>query len=179
MMLARKPKLEDRKQKLFFILSLCLSCVFYFLSSEKSFAAVISGKDLANHIEDYDGKRIEFEGEVIGDIMPRGEFAWVNIRDTSDFAIGVWLLTSLARDIQTTGNFKFKGDTVKIKGIFYKNCPIHDSELDIHADSLAIKSKGYPVIRLMRQKEILQIIFLGAIALCLNILIGLKQKQKA
>ena len=47
---------------------------------------------------------IVYAGEVIGDVMVRGDFVWVNINDGEN-AIGVWLDKELAREIQFTGSY--------------------------------------------------------------------------
>ncbi|MFH1576537.1 MAG: hypothetical protein ABID35_03250, partial [Candidatus Margulisiibacteriota bacterium] len=42
-----------------------------------SFASTVSGNELVENAKQYNGKLIEYEGEVIGDIMKRGDHAWL------------------------------------------------------------------------------------------------------
>jgi hypothetical protein len=79
------------------------------------YAQPISSNELINNTRQYDGETVVFEGEVIGDVMVRGEYAWININDGKS-AIGIWLKKDLAEDILYTGNYKSKGDWVEVTG---------------------------------------------------------------
>jgi hypothetical protein len=105
------------------------------------FAQPISSTELINNAKLYDGKTVVYEGEVIGDIMQRGAYAWVNINDGQN-AIGIWMNASLAREITYTGSYKSKGDWIEITGIFNRACPQHGGDLDIHAQALRKISSG-------------------------------------
>ena len=76
-----------------------------------------------------------YEGEVIGDIMARGGYAWINVND-GKAAIGIWIDKGLTKDIIYTGSYKSKGDWVEITGVFHRACPQHGGDLDIHAQGL-------------------------------------------
>lgn len=52
------------------------------LLQETASAKPIDSSTLINNAFKYDGKVVEFQGEAIGEIMKRGDFAWVNIHDT-------------------------------------------------------------------------------------------------
>lgn len=104
---------------------------------------VDSGKLINNAIK-YDAKKVEYQGEVIGDVMKRGEYAWINVNDGNN-AIGIYLRTTEVDKIKTVGNYKYKGDIVKILGTFHRACKQHSGELDIHADRLIIVKKGYRI----------------------------------
>ena len=114
--------------------------ILFLISSSASAQGVPSG-ELVNKAKLYDGKVIAYKGEVIGEVMQRGNFAWVNIRDEEN-AIGVWLPLALAREIVYAGNYKAKGDIVEVTGIFNRACPEHGGDLDIHAQTLRNIDQG-------------------------------------
>ena len=98
-------------------------------------AQSISSTDLINKAKQYDGKVVYYQGEVIGDIMMRGQYAWININDGQN-AIGIWVSKSLIKDIVYKGSYRFRGDEVRVTGIFHRSCPEHGGDLDIHAQSI-------------------------------------------
>ncbi len=105
------------------------------------FAQGISSVELVNNASVYDGKIITYEGEVIGDVMQRGEYAWANLSDGKG-AIGIWLDKALADSITYTGSYKSKGDLLEVTGTFRRACSQHGGDLDIHAESLRKISGG-------------------------------------
>jgi hypothetical protein len=108
------------------------------------FAQPVSSTELINNAKLYDGKVVTYEGEVIGEIMVRGEYAWVNVNDGQN-AIGIWIEKSLIKDIIYTGSYKSKGDGVEITGIFHRACPEHGGDLDIHAQAIRKIRPGKPI----------------------------------
>jgi len=117
-----------------------LSLVLFF-GAQAAFAQSLSSNELITHAKQYDGKLITYSGEVIGDIMRRGEFAWVNINDGNN-AIGVWMDAGLTKEINFTGTYKSQGDTLEISGIFHRACPEHGGDLDIHAQKTRKLARG-------------------------------------
>ncbi len=75
--------------------------------TETSLAKPIDSNTLINNAFKYDGKFIEFQGEAIGEIMKRGNYAWVNIHDGSN-AIGVFLKYEDAKKIKYLGKRRGK-----------------------------------------------------------------------
>jgi len=140
-------------------------------------AEAVSSKDLIENAEDYDGKIVSFQGEVIGDIMRRGDFAWINVSDVNN-TIGVWISADLVNKIRFTGDYKHRGDYVKIVGKFHRACLLHDGELDIHAKRLKILNRGQQKKEVInRTKQKAAFAFLGAV-ICLGILKALMFKYK-
>jgi hypothetical protein len=90
----------------------------------------------------YDGKEVVFKGEVVGDIMTRGDYVWINAYDGAN-AMGIWISASEAGKIKKTGDYKNRGDIVEIKGIFNRACKEHGGDMDIHGESLTVKKAGY------------------------------------
>jgi hypothetical protein len=106
-----------------------------------AFAQPSSSVDLVNNSKNYDGQTVTYEGEIIGDIMVRGENAWINVNDGSN-AIGVWTTREMTREIFKKGSYRTRGDTLRIEGIFHRSCPEHGGDLDIHARSWTQTSPG-------------------------------------
>jgi len=104
-------------------------------------AGQISSTALINNAREYDGKSVVYVGEAVGDVMVRGDFAWVNINDGEN-AIGVWMSKELAGEIKFTGSYHSKGDRLEITGVFQRNCIQHGGDMDIHAQSIRKISPG-------------------------------------
>ena len=106
---------------------------------------LVSADQLIDAAAQWDGKRVKFEGEVIGDIMPRGDHVWINVLDGSS-AIGIWVPKDLVPNISFTGQYFAKGDRIEIRGIMHRACQDHGGDLDIHADYAAILEQGAKVL---------------------------------
>ena len=131
------------------------------------FAQPISSAELINNAKLYDGKTVVYEGEAIGDIMVRGEFAWINVNDGQN-AIGIWLHKDLTKDIFYTGSYKSKGDWVQIAGVFQRACPQHGGDLDIHAQAIRKISEGRTTQEILNlSKRNLVFVLLGILCLVL------------
>ena len=131
------------------------------LSAQVFAAAAIEINTLIEKSQAFDGQTVTVEGEAIGEPMLRGEYAWINISDNTN-AIGVWLKTSDAQKITSFGDYRHKGDTVKISGTFSRNCTEHGGDVDIHSLTLEIIEKGYD-----KPEEITQLKMQAALALSL------------
>ena len=103
----------------------------------------ISSQELIEQGKAYDNRFVEYQGEVIGDIMNRGEYTWINVNDGSN-AIGIWINSLEAKKISYSGTYKFTGDIVNIQGTFHRACSEHGGDLDIHASKLEIVERGAP-----------------------------------
>jgi hypothetical protein len=132
-----------------------------------AFAQPISSSELINHAAQYDGKVVVYEGELVGDVMVRGNFSWLNINDGVN-AIGIWANNSLIKDIKYTGSFKSRGDWVEVSGVFHRSCSEHGGDLDIHAQALRKISAGkFLPEHLNTGKVKLALIFMGVLCLVL------------
>ena len=146
--------------KINFKLDLIILCLAFFVLPQPSFAQGLSSSELIQNAKQYDGKLIVYTGEVIGDVMPRGGNAWVNINDGNN-ALGIWMSASLAKEINYEGSYKSRGDSLEVTGIFHRACPEHGGDLDIHAQGLRKLATG----RIVNEKINLDKINLGAILL--------------
>lgn len=144
------------------------------LIAGSSNALEVGSNELISSAKDYDKKEIVYSGEVIGDIMKRGQNCWINISD-GDNAIGVWAEESLAKNIKYKGSYKYIGDEVKVTGIFNKACPEHGGDLDIHAQKIEIIRKGYISKRPVNVYYILIAAILLVIAIVMNLIIFKKK----
>ncbi len=131
------------------------------LMSQQAFAQPVSSAELINGAKQYEGKIVVYAGEVIGDIMVRGEHAWINVNDGTN-AIGIWINKDLAKDILHAGNYKSKGDWIEVIGSFQRACLQHGGDLDIHASAIKIINSGRDIHeRLNPGKKNIVFIFFG------------------
>jgi hypothetical protein len=153
-----------------FLVLLTVHCALYTLC----FAQPVSSTELINNAKLYDGKTVVYEGEVIGDVMVRQDYAWVNLNDGLN-AIGIWVPKSLIKDILYEGSYKSKGDWIEVTGVFNRACALHGGDLDIHAQALRKTSSGRTLIeRLNLGKRNLLIVL--TVTLCLVLI--LKQLKR-
>ncbi len=126
--------------------------------TENPALAGVSSVDLIEKGKEYNGKEILFEGEAIRESMVRGKYAWLNVSD-GDNTIGVWVKSRLIRDIDKFGSYHVKGDQLQVKGVFYRSCPEHGGDMDIHADSLLVIKEGYQVSHTIEIKRLVLAFF--------------------
>ena len=164
----RNQKSDVRSQILFCF----LSSVFCLLSSV-CYAQSISSTELIQNAQEYDGKEIVYEGEVVGQIMQRRDGTWVNIHDGEN-ALGVWMSPESAAIIKHKGRYKAKGDILRIVGVFNYACLEHGGDLDIHARSVSkIKSGRIKQERMILAKRNLLIILMVITCLILILKISI------
>ncbi|GBR72870.1 hypothetical protein NO1_0327 [Candidatus Termititenax aidoneus] len=145
-------------RKIIFIL---LLTVLSLAAQERS-----SGELLALPRE-YDNIPTLYRGEVIGDILARGENVWFNVSDGEN-AIGIFAPRRLAAEIQTTGKYLQRGDTVEILGKFSRACAEHGGELDIHAAQIKVLARGYALARPVSKFKIILSVLLAGVVLFLG-----------
>ncbi|MFA6357432.1 MAG: DNA-binding protein [Candidatus Omnitrophota bacterium] len=149
-------------------LKLISTILFFVLAfgQETSFSQSINSNELIKNSKQYDGKLVTYAGEIIGDVMVRGRFAWVNINDGNN-ALGIWMSSALAKDINFSGSYKVRGDIIEVVGVFHRACLEHGGDLDIHAQTLRKTGTG----RIVNQKLNIDKIYLSLILLGLLFLI--------
>jgi len=160
------PKTQKLK---FLVFCIGLTLLTLHFTLAYAFAQRVSSADLIGNIREYDGKTIIYAGEVIGDIMVRGEHAWVNVHDGQQ-AVGIWLPKKMTEAILYTGSYKEIGDWVEITGTFHQICKEHGGEFDIHATRLKRVHDGYFIPRLFNQGRMKKAMVLLAVLGCIWIL---------
>lgn len=149
--------------------------VWYLGYASCACAQPLTSNELIRRATEYDQKTVVFEGEVVGEVMRRGDYAWANVNDGSG-AIGVWLPLELAAQISAAGSYGVRGDWVEVSGTFHRACPAHGGDLDIHAQSLRILSRGASCKeRLHEGKRNLAAVFAGV--LCLAALLNILRRK--
>jgi len=123
------------------------------ISGSNCYAQPSTSSDLINYAKQYDGKTISYKGEVIGDVMIRGDFAWLHVND-GIMAIGIWAPKAMIQDIRYAGDYQKKGDIVEVSGTFHRSCREHGGDLDIHASEIKKLTPGSPVIQPISRKKI-------------------------
>ncbi len=122
---------------------------------------------LVSNMNVFDGQVVTIEGETIGETMNRGTPSWINVSDGTN-ALGIWLPSSEAERITSFGDYKHKGDTVRISGIFSKNSPEHGGDVEIDCSSLEIIKKGHTVDEKFTNAKIITATLLFSIAFMLT-----------
>lgn len=120
-----------------------------------------SSGELVEEPKRFDGTEVEFTGEVIGEVMVRGENAWIHINDDAYYlknveegaklggynsGMAVYLPAGLTDPITFYGDYKHEGDVVTIRGTFNAACAEHGGDMDIHADDLSVDLPGRSVV---------------------------------
>lgn len=159
-------------------------CIVFFLLSSVlcslpsvSCAESISSTELIQNAAQYDNKIVAYEGELIGSELRRGDFAWLNLHDGQN-AIGVWATGSQIKDIRYGGNYKMRGDWVRVRGIFHRACVEHGGALDIHADDVVVVRQGGAVSEALDQRKIFLMVFLLGVLACLLIIRILQKRRR-
>ena len=153
-------------KNLFFFAILCL-----FLNISNCYAQASTSLELINNAKQYDGKTVNYRGEVIGEVMVRGDYAWLHVNDGT-IAIGIWALKTTVQDIRYAGDYHKKGDIVEVSGTFHRSCLEHGGDLDIHVFEIKKIISGSPVIQPISKNKV----YVGASSLVLVLLFSALKK---
>ena len=137
--------------------------VLLIVGSSAAAASAVPINDLIENSLEYDGQTVTVQGEAIGEVLEREEYAWVNISDGGN-AIGVWMTLENAVKIEYFGDYKNIGDTLRITGVFSRDCAEHGGEVDIHCNTLELLSPGHHVAETVAPIKILITFVLAALA---------------
>ena len=172
----RRHKRQDARCKRLPIWGLILPCFLYLASC--SLATVVSGNELVDQAHKYDKQVVEFQGEVIGDIMARGDHVWMNVNDGTR-AIGIWAKKELVADIEVTGDYNHIGDQVKVTGVFYRADPKHGVDLDIRAARIEVFKTGYEIKHPIDPRKVWLAGILFALTLGVHLFYVIRKRLKA
>jgi len=125
------------KLKLFIFCLVFIALVTSFAYAKASaLEAILAFPDI------FDQREVQIEGEAIGEPLNDAQGIWFNI-STESQQIGVFSSDkSIIERITYWGSYQETGDQVRVKGIFYKECPDHQIS-DVHLESLEIIREGY------------------------------------
>jgi hypothetical protein len=147
-------------KSLFFLVIGCL-----LLGISDCHAQTPTSLELINNAKQYDGKIVSYRGEVIGEVMVRGDYAWLHVND-GIIAIGIWAPKTMVQDIRYAGDYHKKGDMVEVSGMFHRSCLEHGGDLDIHASEIRKITPGNLIIQPVSRKKV----YIGISSLALVLL---------
>ena len=114
--------------KRFFLLPVLCIALVVFISN--CYAQTSTSLELINNAKQYDNKTVSYRGEVIGDIMVRGDYAWLHVND-GIIAIGIWVPRTMVQEIRYAGDYHKNGDIVEVSGMFHRSCLEHGGDLEL------------------------------------------------
>lgn len=103
--------------------------------------ALVSDRDLVERAQELDGQWVMFQGEALGDLMVRGNTAWLNVGG-AHYAIGILMPRTQAAKVKVLGSYRFHGDTVRVVGLFHRADPNEGGDLDVVASSVEVVKPG-------------------------------------
>ncbi|MDY6794667.1 MAG: hypothetical protein SWK76_05215 [Actinomycetota bacterium] len=149
-----------KKIILLLMLAVAVMALFTVPATARGEGTEVTVSQLLEDWEEYDGREVILCGEVVGDVMARGEYAWITVNDDTysrqalheegtldgqNSGIGVWLPTGEAEKIGRLGRYGSMGDFVEVRGIFRADDEQHGGDFDIQGQSLTILEKGRSV----------------------------------
>jgi hypothetical protein len=138
-----------------------------------------SSGQLVEKPKEFNGTTVTFTGEAIGEVMVRGDYAWIHLNDDAymeknveegaklggyNSGMAVWIPTPLTKTVDTYGDYKHEGSIVTIVGTFNAACKQHGGDMDIHATALTLVSAGHVVDDPIASWKVLLAVALVAIA---------------
>lgn len=123
--------------------------------------ATVSSGDLLRCPTAYDGRLVRYEGEAVGEVLERGDHAWVQLNDDvyseraplpqqSSYAggnsgISARVPPGQADDIELTGGPRVRGDIVAVVGRFHRALPGSAEAMAIAAQRVQRIAAGEPI----------------------------------
>lgn len=159
-------------------------------SSSVSTPLEASSSTLVEEAKKWDGRKVIFTGEAVGEVMVRGRKCWIHLNDDAymwknieegaklggyNRGQAVWVDAELSRKIAYYGNYLHDGDIVKVTGTFYSVCREHGGDMDIHADTLEVVRAGYPVAHIVNYRRAWLGLFLFGLA---GVLLWLRRRAR-
>jgi hypothetical protein len=171
----------------------CLLAAGSATASDSSRIPVPGSTELVEDAGVWDGRIIGFTGEAIGEVMRRGDMAWIHLNDDAyghadagaspglagaNSGIAVWVDSAMASQITSFGIYGRHGDLVEVTGTFHAACPQHGGDTDIHATSLRIVRPGYATVQLIRPSRMIAASILAGLTLGL-FLVNLRADRRS
>ncbi len=114
---------------------------------DSSFIYDVSIEELANADSYINGQIVQVTGEVVGDRIIAEDnptYCWITLQSVNktDSELTVYMPLTQARSIDTYGAYGKRGTTLQVRGTFQLSCTDHQGSSEMHADNVAIVSKG-------------------------------------
>jgi hypothetical protein len=130
----------------------------------------------------FDGIRIQFAGELIGELLPRRGGAWVQVNDDPyaldvgpigahteqrGFSTGmsVWLPDGLHEQVEGVGRHEIRGDVVLLEGVLLRADPADGGGITLRADALEVLAPTVEVPEPLHAVQAVVAAVLGVLAL--------------
>jgi hypothetical protein len=133
--------------------------------------------DIVEKASAYDGVEVTVEGEIIGDVMARGDHSWINILDNGT-AVGIWAEKNRLPEIAYVGSYEAMGDRVCVTGTMHRACPEHGGDLDIHAEAIALVKRGSAISHPLDLKRLSAAVALSVSGVLLAILWRKRERRE-
>lgn len=116
--------------------------------------------DLLAGAEQFDGTEVRITGEVVGDVMLRGAYGWINVSDGTG-VIGVWAPAGELRGLWG-GRYGLRGDVVEVTGTFRRADPRQGGEMDVEGRTVTRLEPARPLPRPIDRRRLYTAGLLGA-----------------
>lgn len=122
----------------------------------------VTSTDLYDCPATYDGRRVRYEGEVVGALLHRGDGAWAQLNDDpyagelgplpahrrypgGNAGVGVHLPAAVAGEVDHIGGPDVRGDVLAVTGTFHRVDPATRESAVIRADTGVVERSGHPI----------------------------------
>jgi hypothetical protein len=130
----------------------------------------------------FDGLRVQFAGELIGELLPRRGGVWVQVNDDPyaldvgpigahvdqhgfNSGMSVWLPDGLHEQVEGVGRHEVRGDVVLLDGVFHRADPADGGGITIRADGMEILAPSVEVTEPLHTVQAIVAAVLGVLAL--------------
>jgi hypothetical protein len=147
-------------------------------------AEEVTVEELVANMEEFDEREVTISGEAVGDVMLRDDHGWVTVNDDaysvesiheggdltgySNWGIGVWAPRTELEGIQIMGGYKYKGDQVRVTGVFHRACQEHGGDTDIHANRVEVLEPGHPISHPFAHWKLILVLVLAMLVMALG-----------
>jgi len=120
----------------------------------------VSSEELIENSDYYDRRTVVYRGEVVCDVLGRGEYSWITVNDDhyghkpvreyeelkgGNTGMGVYCRSDMLEEVTWVGSYRTAGDLIKVTGVFYKASPRHGGDTMIEAEEISVIRKGWRV----------------------------------
>ncbi|MFH1311620.1 MAG: hypothetical protein ABIJ00_00170 [Candidatus Eisenbacteria bacterium] len=153
----------------------------------------VNSVQLIEQSSNYDGEDVIYRGEAVGDILNRGENAWVAVNDDhysrsplrineefkgGNSGIGVYGPRADLDEIHFLGSYTARGDIVEVRGTFYRSSVEHGGDTCIVARSIDVLERGHRLPESRMGSELLLAGALLVACLALTALIAARRRGR-